>query len=293
MRLNREIGPGFLWDITVLEEPLAQCVHMTIRAAILSLDFPPGANLRKALTCECLGVSRAPVADAITRLSADGLVDLVPQSGTRVAYFSMTAIRESAFLREALELAAVKKVARNLTEDQRRMLSRNMRPQELLIEDEDVSGFYEADEEFHRLLMEFTGYARLQTVSQSISLQVSRARMFLLPTPGRIVETLDEHRSVYEVICNRDKSAARKAMQVHLGQLMLRFEKLALNRPELFNQSPTPEVTTHDNNANNQFERPLRALRSAYQNGVWWRAAWKSLPQSQRPRCSGRAASRI
>ena len=124
------------------------------------------------------------------------------------------------------------------------MLSRNMPLQELLIEDEDVSGFYEADEEFHGLLMEFTGYARLQTVSQSISLQVSRARMLLLPTPGQIVETLDEHRSVYEDICNRDDAAASKAMQVHLGQLMLRFEKLALDRPEMFNQSPTPEITT-------------------------------------------------
>ena len=112
MRLNREIGLSFLWDIIALEGPVAQRVHMTIRAAILSLDFPPGANLRKAPICERLGVSRAPVADAITCLSADGLVDVVPQSGTQVAYFSMTAIRESAFLREALELAAVKKVAR-------------------------------------------------------------------------------------------------------------------------------------------------------------------------------------
>jgi len=238
MNRPKDIDAALLRDMTAAEGSLAQRVYLSIKQAILALDFPPGATLRKAPICDRLGVSRAPVAEAIARLAAEGLVDVVPQSGTRVSYFSMSEIREGAFLREALELATVAKVARDLTEVQRKRLSRNMRLQELLIEDEDIPGFYQADEEFHAMLMEFTGYVRLPDVAQTVSLQVSRARMLLLPTPGRIAETLQEHSAIFTAICDRDAAAAQDAMHHHLGQLMPRIEVLEQARPQLFNATP-------------------------------------------------------
>ena len=102
MNKLQDIDASLLPEITTTEGSLAQRVHHSLKTAILALDFPPGANLRKAPVCERLGVSRAPVADAIARLASEGLVDVVPQSGTRVSYFSMDEIREGAFLREAL-----------------------------------------------------------------------------------------------------------------------------------------------------------------------------------------------
>ncbi|WP_171133365.1 MULTISPECIES: GntR family transcriptional regulator [unclassified Ruegeria] len=238
---HHDIDAGLLPEITAIQGSLTQQVHHVMKQAILALDFPPGVSLRKAPICERLGVSRAPVSEAIARLAAEGLVDVVPQSGTRVSYFSMDEIREGAFLREALELATVAKVARDLTEDQRRLLNRNLRLQEVLIEDGDSVGFYQADEEFHDLLMEFTGYRRLSEVAQTVSLQVSRARMLILPTPGRAAETLVEHRAIFDAICQRDERAAQDAMRHHLGQLLPRIELLEDHKPELF--KPTTRRT--------------------------------------------------
>lgn len=240
MTKPQDIDAQLLRDIGPEGGSLAQRVYLAIKQAILSLDFPPGATLRKAPICERLGVSRAPVTEAIARLAAEGLVDVVPQSGTRVSYFSMPEIREGMFLREALELATVAKVARDLTEEQRKILSRNMRLQELLIEDDDISGFYQADEEFHGLLMQFTGFRRLADVAQTVSLQVSRARMLLLPKPGRVAETLEEHRAIHTAILERDEQAAQIAMRHHLGQLMPRIETLMQAQPHLFNIIPQP-----------------------------------------------------
>ncbi|SLN38567.1 GntR family transcriptional regulator [Ruegeria meonggei] len=235
MNKPQDIDAHVLGNINAVEGSLAQRVYLAIKQAILSLDFAPGAILRKAPICDRLGVSRAPVTEAIARLAAEGLVDVVPQSGTRVSYFSMSEIREGAFLRQALELATVAKVARDLTEDQQKKLSRNMRLQELLIEDEDIAGFYQADEEFHALLMEFTGFKRLADVAQTVSLQVTRARMLLLPTPGRTAETLHEHRAIHDAVLSRDEQAAQNAMRHHLGQLMPRIEILQQEKPQLFN----------------------------------------------------------
>ncbi|CUJ97180.1 putative HTH-type transcriptional regulator YdfH [Ruegeria denitrificans] len=240
MTKPQDIDAQLLRDISSDDGSLAQRVYQAIKQAILSLDFPPGAILRKAPICERLGVSRAPVTEAIARLAGEGLVDVVPQSGTRVSYFSMPEIREGMFLREALELATVAKVARDLTEDQRKRLSRNMRLQELLIEDEDIPGFYQADEEFHALLMEFTGFKRLGDVAQTVSLQVSRARMLLLPTPGRVAETLAEHRAIHTAILDQNELVAQAAMRRHLGQLMPRIKVLMDERPYLFNITTQP-----------------------------------------------------
>ena len=68
---------------------LAQKVYMSLKQAILSLTFRPGEIMQKAEICAELGVSRSPVAEAVARLAAEGLVNVVPQAGTFVAKFSM------------------------------------------------------------------------------------------------------------------------------------------------------------------------------------------------------------
>jgi DNA-binding GntR family transcriptional regulator len=234
MDTMNDINAALLADISDFDGSLAQRAYQAIKQAILALDFPPGANLRKAPICEKLGISRAPVTEAIARLASDGLVDVVPQSGTHVSYFSMDEICEGVFLREALELATVAKVTRDISDDQLRRLGRNMRMQELMVEDDDITGFYQADEEFHQMLMEFTGFHRLPDVARTVSLQVTRARLLLLPTPGRVAETLEEHRVIVAAIRNRDEIAAQREMKRHLGQLLPRIEALKAAKPELF-----------------------------------------------------------
>ncbi|MCT4554032.1 MAG: GntR family transcriptional regulator [Pelagimonas sp.] len=237
MEHSNDIDATRLAEISSLDGSLAQRVYQAMKKAILALDFPPGANVRKAPICERLGVSRAPVTEAIARLAADGLVDVIPQSGTHVSYFSMAEIQEGVFLREALELATVAKVSRDISDDQLKKLSRNMRLQELLLQDGDTDGFYEADEEFHHLLMEFTGFTRLPHVAQTVSLQVSRARLLLLPAPGRVTETLEEHRAIFHAIRNRDERSAQQEMRRHIGQLLPRIEALHAAKPALFNET--------------------------------------------------------
>ena len=105
---------------------LSSRVYHSLKDAILSLAYEPGQIMRKHDICEQLDISRSPVSEAVTRLAAEGLVDVVPQAGTFVARFSMAEIREGAFLREALEIAAVELVAKTITDDQVKMLQRNL-----------------------------------------------------------------------------------------------------------------------------------------------------------------------
>lgn len=228
-------SPEFtLPDIGKLSGSLAQRVYEALRTAILAMDLPPGTPLKKQAICEQLGVSRSPVTEAITRLAGEGLVEVIPQSGSRVTKFSMSEIREGAFLREAIELAAVAKVAAERSEEQLAELTRNLRLQALCLDDNDETGFYREDERMHELIFSFTGYPKLNAFAATGWIQVNRARQLLLPMRGRAHEAYDEHRQILEAIRDRDPDRARKAMQQHLSELVTRLEPLAISRQDLF-----------------------------------------------------------
>lgn len=213
---------------------LAQKVYLSLKDAILTLGFHPGEILRKPEICAELGVSRSPVAEAVARLAAEALVDVVPQAGTFVARFSMEEIREGAFLREALEVAAVDLVAQSITEDQLVLLRRNLRVQEALIADGDTAGFYQLDSQMHELILCFTGFRRLSTLSETAWVHVNRARQLILPAPGRVQATLLEHQAIFAAIVARNPAAARAATRHHLRQLIPYLEPLVHERPDLF-----------------------------------------------------------
>jgi len=226
-----------LQSLDSLPGSLAQKVYASLKQAILSLAFRPGELMQKTEICKELGVSRSPVTEAMARLASEGLVDIIPQAGTYVTRFSMAAIREGAFLREALELAAVESVASTITEDQLVLLRRNLRIQEALVEDQDIAGFYEMDAQMHELILSFTGYKRLAVLAETSWVHVNRARRLNLPTPGRMQATLDEHKAIAEALESRDPEAAREATRHHLGQLIKFLEPLVDERPELFANS--------------------------------------------------------
>ena len=213
---------------------LAQRVYASLREAILSMSFRPGDSLRKPEICAQLGVSRSPVSEAVTRLAVEHLVRIVPQTGTYVARFSLAEIREGAFLREALELAAVEKVAQTITDDELTQLHHNLRLQQALLDDDDFDGFYQTDAAMHELILSFTGYRRVAALAETSWVHVNRARQLILPAPGRVQSTYAEHQAILAAIEARDPVAARAATRLHLGQLIGFLEPLALARPDLF-----------------------------------------------------------
>src|ERR1051325_1661023 len=86
-------------------------VYEVWRRRIRELALVPGAPLRKEEIALELGVSRAPVSDAITRLAEEGLVDVFPQHGSFVAAIRGSDVREALFIRTALETEAMRQLA--------------------------------------------------------------------------------------------------------------------------------------------------------------------------------------
>ncbi|MFJ3698562.1 GntR family transcriptional regulator [Streptomyces sp. NPDC090052] len=83
----------------------------TIRARIISGQYPPGARLRERELSDDLGVSRIPVREALTRLTAEGLVEISPRRGASVRNLSLRDVAELFDLRLSLEVFAARRAA--------------------------------------------------------------------------------------------------------------------------------------------------------------------------------------
>lgn len=78
-----------------------------VRNAILDGTFPPGSQLREVHIATELGISRAPLREALNRLELEGLVVRIPFRGAFVAEVSPKAAAEIAALRTVLEPYAI------------------------------------------------------------------------------------------------------------------------------------------------------------------------------------------
>lgn len=208
-------------------------VHAALREAIVQLDLKPGEFIDKQAIANRLGVSRFPVAEAMNRLAAEGLVDIVPQSGSRVAPIKISDARENMFLRRALEIEAVRQVAAAASPELVDALNTNLRYQQAAIDTDDRNGFHVFDLAFHAMLMDHLGFERVRFAVENARVALDRVRR-LLNTRRRLEFTLSEHAAIVQAIAARDGRQAANAMNDHLESVLAELESLARDKPALF-----------------------------------------------------------
>jgi len=222
------IGPG------AASNSAASLIYQTVRRAIISLQWRPGDPIVEKDLGAVFGVSRTPIREAILRLAAEGLVEIVPQSGTFVARIPLDALPEAIVIRRALEEVAVKAAVRVATRSQTALLEANIERQREAAGKDDREAFHAADEDFHSGIADAAGYPGIWTVVQQVKVQVDRYRHLTLPEPGRMARLVDEHAAIAYAIRDHDERAALTALTVHLDGLEAGLLEIPAHNPTYF-----------------------------------------------------------
>jgi GntR family transcriptional regulator, rspAB operon transcriptional repressor len=212
----------------------ASRVYEDIKEAILSGALEPGAAIDKIALCERLGVSRFPVTTAINRLAYERLVLIEPQHGSFIAKISADNVRDLMIIRRALEVEIASEAAHRLPQESLASLERNLRYQQAAEQAKDFAGFYALDVEFHHIIINGIALAHANEILEGLRAHLERVRRLLLTPPGRLPNTLKEHRAIAEAIKSGDAQAARNAMRAHLEQTSAMLGTVAKQRPDLF-----------------------------------------------------------
>ncbi|MEI5099885.1 GntR family transcriptional regulator [Streptomyces sp. PmtG] len=131
--------------------------YEALRDAIVGGDIPPGSVVRDQDLAESLGLSRAPVREALARLADEGLVETKPQSRTRVTPLAAADVRDAAAVVRAMhELAARAAVPRLDAARLAALRTANSRFSEAVASG-DVDAALRADDELHEVLVSASG----------------------------------------------------------------------------------------------------------------------------------------
>lgn len=210
----------------------ASLVFDELRASIIALQLQPGAQIDKNEICERLGVSRQPLSEALARLAEERLVTVEPQKGTYVTRIRMSDVTESAFVREALEVATVRRLATDMDEETLDRLRLIVAYQVSALAAGDLEEFYVLDVRFHATLFSRLAYGRVAEVVESARAQTERIRRLLMPTRNEL--TIAEHNAIVAALAARDPERAARAMHAHLGNVLEALHRFATERPDLF-----------------------------------------------------------
>lgn len=177
----------------ITSDSLAEQAHRVIRAQILTGQLAAGELLKDSVLATTLGVSRAPVRQALDRLVQSGLATKLPNKPYRVVRIDPQSLSELQLLRFADESAAIihlvtHRVPVEALQEELAELAR------LVAEDAGWAAIVDADLAFHRRVVSLTGLPRLLSRYDGICDQV---RMWLasVEVPSFVVDT-QVHRHV-------------------------------------------------------------------------------------------------
>ncbi len=196
---------------------LTEAVEQAIRRAILEGRLAAGDRLVESRISEELGVSRAPVREALARLAQRGLVVSLVNRGTFVVRLGPDDVRELFTLRTLLEGHAAARVASSRGPGDLAYLEQLAESAHEAARLDNVEAASERDLEFSAHLVELCGSRRLAQIWQGVVDQLRLA----FPGMGRSglarapVEGL---RRVLDALRRGDAEAARRAVADHLAE---------------------------------------------------------------------------
>lgn len=210
-------------------------VYDDLRNRIVGFDLPPDTTLTRSELAERYGVSQTPVREAMHRLEQEGLVRIFPQSRTVVTRIDLPQLYEGHFLRIAVEVEVVARLAASADAATIGKGNSLIRMQDALAGDvEQIELFNQLDEAFHRTLFAGVGQLNLHGLIAARCGHMARARRLDLPKPGKMRDVVRGHRAVIEAIEARDAGAAVDAMRDHLAGTVARIAALREENPEYF-----------------------------------------------------------
>jgi DNA-binding GntR family transcriptional regulator len=188
-----------------------------LRYTVLTDPAAQGAFVSEQDVAERIGISRTPVREALLRLAAEDLVQLVPKRGAYIAPLTGKDLRELVELRGLLERFAAEKTIAAGTVPLNDMFAALHQQQEVDGPDH-AKQFIELDTYFHHLLIEAADNAMLTKTYQNLRARQVRAGMVALyQSPGRQEAVLREHQAILDALASKDVSAAVAAIEHHLS----------------------------------------------------------------------------
>ncbi|WP_338022250.1 GntR family transcriptional regulator [Arcanobacterium pluranimalium] len=236
-----------------------ESVYQEIRTRIINLTFLPGMALSETELATQLNVSRTPVREALVLLDKDGLIEVFPRKGTFVTKINLELVRETQFLREAIEIASLRSIPAQLDPALVQEITNNLAQQKNAAESHDARAFFILDEIFHASLMKLANHWRSWDVVATTKPHLDRARYLGYQESTPPIIFYEQHCEIFDRIRAHDLDGAEQLLSHHLRTV---FDDIKTAQKIL------PEFFTTEQDSSNDLNGRFPAAMSLSQQSV-------------------------
>jgi len=187
-----------------------------VRKMLLEGDIPPGARIPERELCERLKISRTPLREALKVLAAEGLVQLLPNRGSRAAKLTDTDMRNLFEVCQGLEALAGELACERITDKEITEIASAHTAMTQHYRNGDLNQYYRCNRTIHEAIVTAAGNPVLAGLYESVTARIRRARYVTPMTPPRWALALQEHEAILNALRRRDGVALSHILRTHL-----------------------------------------------------------------------------
>lgn len=187
-----------------------------LRKLILEGRLLPGQHIDERMLCEQFEISRTPLREALKVLNSEGLVDLLPNRGARVAGTSPQLVSECFDVVAGLERTAAELAAIEASEVELESLQELQEQMEQHYRENNEVDYFIVNDRAHVMVVEFSRNSILISMHARLMTKIRQARFAGLTVPNRWHESILEHREILDALIARDPGRAGAASMNHV-----------------------------------------------------------------------------
>ena len=217
-----------------MEKSLNEETYEKLKYDIMNFRLLPGDSISAQKVALRYDVSRTPAREAIVNLEKEGLLKIIPQSGTYVACINCRRSAQEWFGRKSLEMGMVDAVFENADSE---LLDKMAILNERLIhytEENEKIPRIEIDNAFHELIYECSRELLAQNIIQTQMSHYNRIRYLAELNSSISAKTNDEHEMLIEAIKKKDKRMYLRVIKAHISRIFNELDKLKGIYPQYF-----------------------------------------------------------
>lgn len=201
-------------------ESAVERVYERVKSMAISFEFLPGERLNELAIAKKIGVSRTPLREALTRLSANGFLSFSPKQGFFRKPLTVKEITDLYELREQIERGVVRLAVDRASEAALDAVDAFL-VQSLKASDRTTAETLDLDEQFHEQLAAMTGNVEIVLALKNLNERIRFVRW--VDMDGRRDNTQAEHQAIIKAIRLRDVGRAEALISDHI---MLRQDQI-------------------------------------------------------------------
>ena len=187
-----------------------------VRTMLLEGEIPPGARIPERELCEKLEISRTPLREALKVLAAEGLVQLLPNRGSRAAKLTDKDMRDLFEVCQGLEALAGELACERISDAAIAAIAESHGVMVEHYRNRDLIQYYRCNRAIHEAIIAAAGNPALSGLYESVTARIRRARYVTPMTPPRWALAVQEHEAILNALRRRDGVALAHILRTHL-----------------------------------------------------------------------------